>query len=176
MNHPLSQRISDVLALAPDSRAIEYEGEWSSWGQLGDLAHGVEELVVRQGGGAGTQVGVLLRNRPAYVATVLGVLLAGATVVVINPSRGDDRTIADVAALELPIVVGDADDVATLVRPAYGSTVVTIAGLADTPVVTPGAGTAAPGRPGVAVRMLTSGTTGPPKRVRSRSRGAASRS
>ena len=38
------------------------------------------------------QVGILLRNRPAHVAAFLGVLLGGGTVVVINPSRGDDRT------------------------------------------------------------------------------------
>ena len=43
---------------------------------------------------------MLLRNRPAHVAAFLGVLLAGGTVVVINPSRGDDRTKADIAALD----------------------------------------------------------------------------
>ena len=54
------------------------------------------------------QVGILLRNRPAHVAAFLGVLLAGGTVVVINPSRGDDRTRADIAALDLPVIIGDA--------------------------------------------------------------------
>lgn len=165
MDYPLSQRISAVLSLAPDARAIEYEGEWSTWGQLGDLAHAVQGLVARHGGGAGAQVGVLLRNRPAYVATVLGVLLAEGTVVVINPSRGDDRIIADITALALPVVIGDADDIATFTTPSHGSTVIEIAGLTDAPAVTPGAGTAAAGRAGVAVRMLTSGTTGPPKRI-----------
>ncbi len=42
------------------------------------------------------QVGILLRNRPAHVAALLGVLLAGGCVVVINPSRGDDRIKADI--------------------------------------------------------------------------------
>jgi acyl-CoA synthetase (AMP-forming)/AMP-acid ligase II len=165
MTHTLSQRISDVLSLAPQARAIECEGEWSTWGQLGDLARGVEELVTRHGYGAGSQVGVLLRNRPAYVATVLGVLLAGGTVVVINPSRGDDRTKADITALALPIVIGNADDVRTFVLPSPRTTVVTIAGLSDHPTVASGTGSRADTRAGVAVRMLTSGTTGPPKRI-----------
>ena len=43
----------------------------------------------------GAQVGILLRNRPAHVAALLGVLLSGGCVVVINPSRGDDRIRAD---------------------------------------------------------------------------------
>ena len=58
---------------------------------------------------------MLLRNRPAHVAAFLGVLLAGGTVVVINPSRGDDRTKDDIAALELPVIIGGHDDLAKLV-------------------------------------------------------------
>ena len=49
-----------------------------------------------------------LRNTPAHVAAFLGVLLGGGTVVVINPSRGDDRIRADIEALDLPLVIGDA--------------------------------------------------------------------
>lgn len=106
---------------------------------------------------------MLLRNRPAHVAAFLGVLLGGGTVVTINPSRGDERTRADIAALRLPLVIGDPDDLASLVSPETPT--VAISGLLDdvggSPRQTPG--TANP--PGVAVRMLTSGTTGPPKRV-----------
>ena len=40
-----------------------------------------------------------------------------------------------------------------------------ISGLADEPQVSAADAGAEPGRPGVAVRMLTSGTTGPPKRI-----------
>ena len=55
-------------------------------------------------------MGILLRNTPAHVAAFLGVLMGGATVVVINPSRGDDRTRADIEALDLPFLVGVRDD------------------------------------------------------------------
>ena len=84
--HPLSRRIRDVLDLRPDGHAVEYDGEWLTWGGLGALARRIESLDV-----AGRQVGILLRNTPAHVATFLGVLIGGGTVVVINPSRGDDR-------------------------------------------------------------------------------------
>ena len=125
--HPLSQRIADVLELDPGAHAIEYDGRWLSWGQLGEAAWRIESLTAEVG--SDPQVGMLLRNRPGQVAAFLGVLLAGGTVVTINPSRGDDRTRADIAALGLPLVVGEPDDLTTLVPP--GTPTVSISGLLD---------------------------------------------
>jgi long-chain acyl-CoA synthetase len=158
--HPLSQRITAVLDLSPGASAVEYDGHWSSYGDLATLARRIAAVVDGRG-----QVGMLLRNRPAHIAAFLGVLLAGGSVVVINPSRGDDRTMADVAALDLPVLIGAADDLDTLVGSGSGSTVVSISTFAAEPQeMEAGRGHDAV-RPGVAVRMLTSGTTGPPKRI-----------
>jgi long-chain acyl-CoA synthetase len=150
--HPLSRRIADVLALQSDAPAIEFNTRWSTWHQVAELATGIAAA-------GQTEVGMLLRNRPAQVAALLGVLLGGGTVVTINPSRGDDRTRADIAALHLPVVIGEPDDLASMVPP--GPTTIPISGLDAAPHVPSSGG----GRPGVAVRMLTSGTTGPPKRI-----------
>lgn len=150
--HPLSRRIADVLELQPDAAAIEYNGHWSTWGQIAEFANRIAVV-------GGTEVGILLRNSPTHVATLLGVLLGGGTVVTVNPSRGDDRTRDDIAALGLPVVVGEPDDLASMV-PA-GQAAIPISGLDAAPQMP----APSPGRPGVAVRMLTSGTTGPPKRV-----------
>ena len=157
-DHPLSRRIAAVLDLDPDGRAIEYQGRWFSRGQLGAPSRGIADAL-----GPGAQVGILLRNTPAHVAALLGVLLAGGCVVVVNPSRGDDRIKNDIPALDLPAIVGTAEDLEQLVvqSPALR---VTIADINTAPVVR--------GEPpnsavptDVAVRMLTSGTTGPPKRI-----------
>lgn len=165
MRHPLGQRIADVLELSSGSPAIEYEGRWSSWREIGDHANAIADLLERRGG-AGAQVGVLLRNTPAHVATFLGIMLAGATLVVINPARGDERTRRDIDELALPTVVGTADDLALLVEAPSDTTVLTISDLVEPPTSRPEATTTFQGgRPGVAVRMLTSGTTGPPKRI-----------
>ena len=83
-DHPLRQRIAAVLDIAPDASAIEYDARWFTYGQVGALAGRIASLVDGRG-----QIGMLLRNRPAHVAAFLGVLLAGGSVVVINPSRGD---------------------------------------------------------------------------------------
>jgi acyl-CoA synthetase (AMP-forming)/AMP-acid ligase II len=165
MTHRLSRRIVEVLDLAPQSRAIEFEGDWSTWAEVSGHARRIADLVARHGG-QHPQVGVLLRNTPTHVATFLGLMLAEATLVVINPSRGDDRTRADIEALRLPIIIGTPDDTAALVAPSVDTTIVTVSTLDEAPLVTRSRTTAsvAP-RPGVAVRMLTSGTTGPPKRI-----------
>lgn len=159
MSHPLSQRIGTVLDLDPSAPALQYDGRWSSWGQLAQLARRIGALT------GPVRVGIMLRNQPAHVAALLGVLEAGGTVVVINPSRGDDRTRADIAALGLPVIIGVADDIAHLVTPVFTGTVIGISDLDTAPTEAPGTGIDDARRPGVAVWMLTSGTTGPPKRV-----------
>jgi acyl-CoA synthetase (AMP-forming)/AMP-acid ligase II len=152
----LRDRIARVLELQPHAHAIEYDGCWSSWDDVAGQARHVAAF-------ASGQVGILLRNRPVHVATLLGVLLGSGTVVVINPARGDDRTRADIAALDLPLVLGEPDDLATLLGPTTRTQALPITALADRPQPTGPIHTDA--HPGVAVRMLTSGTTGPPKRI-----------
>ncbi|PRC45835.1 AMP-dependent synthetase, partial [Mycobacterium sp. ITM-2017-0098] len=66
--------------------------------------------------------------------------------------------------LQLPILIGLADDIATL-APDTTATTVAIDHLDDAPAVILGRAREDAGKPGVAVWMLTSGTTGPPKRV-----------
>lgn len=162
--HPLGQRIADVLCLRPEARAIEYEGQWISWAGVAATAQRIAGLVAERG----PDVGILLRNRPGHVAAFLGVLLAGGTVVVINPARGDERTKADIAGLRLPLIIGESGDLKTLLPPTTDATTVAISGRLDgAPAgrsTTPAAPDVHP-RAGVAVRMLTSGTTGPPKRI-----------
>ena len=69
ITHPLSRRIADVLGLQPDAPALEYEGCWVSWGELGTIADRIGSLA---GGDQQPQIGILLRNRPAQVAALLG--------------------------------------------------------------------------------------------------------
>jgi acyl-CoA synthetase (AMP-forming)/AMP-acid ligase II len=156
--HPLSQRIAHALDLQRDSHAIEFAGQWVSWREVGDAARCIAVLAAEHAG-----IGMLLRNRPGQVAAFLGVLLGGRTVVTINPARGDDRTRADIAALRLPLIIGEPDDLATFVPP--GTAAVAISGRLKDAGGQAGPSAVPQMRSDVAVRMLTSGTTGPPKRI-----------
>src|SRR5262249_36933796 len=83
----LAARRAAGLAIDPAAPALECGGRWRRWGELGATL----ESVAAQLPVAGTRIGVLLRNRPAHVALVLGALRAGACVVAIDPQRGADR-------------------------------------------------------------------------------------
>ena len=160
----LPGRIADVLVIDPAADVVESGGRWRTWGQLADTVARVAAVIDRPG----TEVGILLRNTPASLGLLLGVLRAGGCVVTINPGRGRDRTREDVAALDLPVLAGDPADLADLVPEGSRATTIAVTDLGDPVTVVPGepaADGSAGGRPGVAVRMLTSGTTGPPKRI-----------
>jgi acyl-CoA synthetase (AMP-forming)/AMP-acid ligase II len=158
----LSRRIRAILALDPSAGAVEFEGRWRSWGDLAVTADAVGDQMTT----AGTPVGLLLRSRPASVGLLLGVLAAGGCVVAINPQRGVERTRQDIADLDLPILAGEPADVAALVDESTSS-ILLEANDVGVPLLVKSVGRPpdAAVRPGVAVRMLTSGTTGPPKRI-----------
>lgn len=163
----LSDRIAGVLDLDPGANALEFEGTWFTWGQLSSTAHQVAAAV-----GQGSEVGIILRNRPGHVGALLGVLLAGGIVVTINPSRGLDRTREDIAGLALDAIVGSTEDLAQFVSAGSVPTTIAVGALGEPIGVSAEADAKRrldreqdTGTDPVAVRMLTSGTTGPPKRI-----------
>lgn len=157
----LSTRLREVMALDPSVDAMEFERTWWTWGELGAAVDQVASRVE-----PGAQVGILLRNRPPSIALLLGVLVGGGCVVTINPGRGAERTRDDVAGLDLAAIAGEPDDLDAFVPATYAATRWSLSGLdADLNVTASDAADSTPRRPDVAVRMLTSGTTGPPKRV-----------
>jgi long-chain acyl-CoA synthetase len=157
----LSERIADVVAIDPSAPAVEFGGRWRTWGDLGATIERVAALVPSPG----TQVGILLRNRPASVGLLLGVLRAGGCVVTVNPGRGDDRTREDLASLDLPVVAGEPADLAHFAGPELRATRIAAEDLGSGLWISRSSEISRAQNGGVAVRMLTSGTTGPPKRV-----------
>ncbi len=153
----LRARIAKVLALDPSAPALEFERRWYHWGDLAATADAIEPLVA-----PGERVAVLLRNRPAHVGLLLGLLRSGACVVTANPERGADRVRADLESLDIGTIAGAGADFAAFAPPRRWL-VSDALGFVDTSGAVP-AKFGEP-RPGVSVEMLTSGTTGPPKRV-----------
>lgn len=172
MSQQLTDRIRAVLAIDPGAPAIEYQGSWTTWQALADIASGVESQLTAVGLDEGSAVGLVLRNHPAMVGAMLGVLLANGCIVTINPSHGDAGLASDIRGLRLPALVAVPTDWQRtgVIRAAAGAMglqvmtepadCATVAGLED-----PGSGPFRNKTAGVAVEMLTSGTTGPPKRI-----------
>lgn len=160
-SNELGARIAAVLAIDPSAPAIEFDARWRTWGELATTV----ESVAMQLPVAGTRIGVLLRNRPAPVACLLGALRAGACVVAIDPQRGTERCAREIAALDLSCLAGEPDDLARLVESDSTATTLCVRDVGTAVEVLRTGTTHRSTRPGVAVQMLTSGTTGPPKRV-----------
>jgi len=167
--NPLSERIDAVLGLDPDAPALEFEQRWYSWGEIRATADAVAGALASLGLGAGARVGVLLRNRPVPVGLALGVLRAEACLVTVNPLLGRERVQDDLEELDLALVAGEPGDVADLVAPAVAarSAVLALDDLGGPVTLAPPTAAAVTPEPlpGVAIRMLTSGTTGPPSRI-----------
>ena len=166
----LADRIRAVLAIDPTAPAVEFAGRWYSWGDLATAVDDVEQALGKVGGGAGSPVGLLLTNQPTSLGLLLGVLAADACAVTLNPHLGEERVRGDLESLTLAFLAGDVDDVrSTVVRSVHSGPSCPVLSLRDLGAppeweLPAHVGRAAP-VDGVAVRMLTSGTTGPPKRV-----------
>lgn len=166
----IRERLAQLLGEAPDDAvAVEFEASWWSWGRIKAIAAEATAAFDRAGLGPAARVGLILENRPEHVAVLLAVLATGRCVVTLSPLQPAARLASDIARSELPVVVGSPE---TLGREGVLDAVVA-AGLAlelgpDGALVERGgaAPAAATTSPGIAIEMLTSGTTGPPKRVR----------
>ncbi|MGW0581146.1 class I adenylate-forming enzyme family protein [Streptomyces sp. NPDC002920] len=165
----IRDRLSRLLAeAAADAEAIEHHGEWWTWGQVQETARDVVEALDAAAPHTGARVGVVLENRPEHIAVVAAVIASGRCLVMLSPLQPAARLAADIARCELPVVVSGAEALAREgvldAVTAHGAALE----LATDGRLRPAGGTApaeAPANPGVAVEMLTSGTTGPPKRV-----------
>ena len=168
----MAERLRAVLTLDPDAPAIEFAGEWTDWASLHAIAAGVDQRLTAAGLSSGAPIGLVLRNHPAMVGALIGVLLSGATVVTVNASHGDTGLSADIEDLRLAALIAVETDWqrAGLREAAVGALGLSVS--SDPAAVTVLTGLEAPGPgpfrqepDGIAVEMLTSGTTGPPKRI-----------
>lgn len=158
-----------------DQPAIQYGGAWTNWRRLGLLADGLQSAFEQAGLTEGAAIACALRNRPDHAAAMMGVVASGRCLVTLNALSPDLRLTADIVAARAPVLLATAEDWA---RPALRDAAATLGALGlcidlerDAGVMpvsgldAVGAGPHQPPLPGVAILMLTSGTTGTPKRV-----------
>jgi acyl-CoA synthetase (AMP-forming)/AMP-acid ligase II len=166
----MTEKLRAIMALDPDRTEIDFEARDYSWREIADNVRAIEAALADMGLPEDARVGVMLRNRPGHIAAIIAVLSTDRCLVTLNPILPDEKLFADVEGLGLPAVIADATD---LVRPGLsdalcraGSAVIEVGPRLEGVRVVE-ASVRAPMRtsPGVAIEMLTSGTTGTPKRV-----------
>lgn len=164
--------LRDVVALDPAAPELQFDGSWRPWSFLASGLRALDDALSPHGWGAGVMVGVVIRNRPEIVRAMIGVLGTGRCLVTLSSVLPAASLAAEVAGLGLPVVAASERDWTPELRAAVAG--VGSLGLCfgddehPAQVVVPAGARrhdAATTRPGVAVQMLTSGTTGTPKRV-----------
>jgi acyl-coenzyme A synthetase/AMP-(fatty) acid ligase len=170
----LRRTIDGVFGIDSNADAVECDGRWWTWAELAVVKNALESRLSAAGLGAGTRVGAMLRNQPACVAVLASVMSSERCVVTLNPALPDDKLAEDIRSLQLPVVVGMPRDWARpAIRAAAAAAGVIGIALPDEPgkPVAHVEGLEALGArdvraaPGIAIEMLTSGTTGAPKRI-----------
>jgi len=166
----MTEKLRAIMALDPERTQIDFGGTDYSWRQIADTVRAIEAALDKMGLPEDARIGVMLRNRPGHVAAIVAVLSTDRCLVTLNPILPDAKLFADVENLGLPAIIADATDLA---RPGLaealtraGSAVIEIDPYLDGVRVVQGeVRIQIQTSPGVAIEMLTSGTTGAPKRV-----------
>jgi acyl-CoA synthetase (AMP-forming)/AMP-acid ligase II len=170
----LAERIQSVLTLEPARRAIEFQGIWHSWGELGEAMNRLEICLTGSGCGSGAPVAVLARNRPAHIAALVQVIRSRRCAVMMNPFQSPAKIAADLTGLNAAALIAESDDCRLpelqqvsadrgipLIETGKGHALA----VALYPEAHPGRRASYEAVPDIAVKMLTSGTTGSAKRV-----------
>ncbi len=170
----LSDLLNGVVAIDPGAPAVDHDGRWYSWGELRHAIDSISGALRTLGLREHARIGIMVKNRPGPLAAVMTAVSIDACIVSVNPLLPVDRLVADIRSLKVPVIIAEPVD---LERPGV------LEAIAE-------AGTAIielkPGMEGATLRsgfdvvtgkelrthdndviieMLTSGTTGVPKRI-----------
>jgi long-chain acyl-CoA synthetase len=171
----IAEWIEQLFDEEPDGPAVQFEGEWWTWSDMKRIRDGIDSILASCGIGAGAGIGLVLRERPHSYGAYLALLNTKRCSVLITPIAPDALMVSEVEKLRVPALIADRDDWG---RPGFveaartaGSVGIELTMDKEDPIrIVPGLAQPTPedryeADEGVAVTILTSGTTGPPKRI-----------
>lgn len=169
----LSASILANLRGGSDQRAIEQDKVWFSWAEVGQIALALDAQLTLLGILAGTPVGLVARNSLAHIAALYGLLATRRTTVMIYSALPEAALANEITKLALPAIIADSRDWRPQVLDAasgVGSYAIDVTATEGNPVCLLNAGAISVRQEpvsvsDVAVEMLSSGTTGLPKRI-----------
>jgi long-chain acyl-CoA synthetase len=165
----LDRMCANALAREPGREAVEFAGDWVCWGQLRELAERVGASLAESGCPAQAPVAFVAHNRPSAAAALLGLLAQARTLHMVYGFQSAAGIARDLERLEPAVVVAAGEvfspEVLDVLR-VGGAAAIALSELHAAPV--PGfelsrRDTSRGPKP-PEIQILTSGTTGPPKR------------
>jgi acyl-CoA synthetase (AMP-forming)/AMP-acid ligase II len=176
----VKELLAGVLGVDPAANAVEAKGRWYSWRDLAARIDALEALYDELSLPKGSRIALFLRNRIEPFAALFSILATERCLVTVNPLYPDAVLAADLAGLRTPAFVAESCE---WQRPglveavsAMGAVGIELTGDMATPArLVPGLDNMMPEKiagaglirmaPDVIIEMLTSGTTGRPKRI-----------
>jgi len=166
----LKEQLEAVLAIDPEAAALEFRGEWRNWGALERGSEAIAGALAEHGLGEGARVGILLRNHGELVPALLAAFMTGRCVASLNATAPDGKLAEEILKAAAPALIGIAED---WQRPELiaagreiGAVILSLSEHGVKVIETPDpARWRQPMAPGIAIEMLSSGTTGTPKRI-----------
>ena len=152
---------------------IEFGGRWYAGHDVAAYKTAMADALREAGVDGRAPVGLVVRNRLPHAAAIIGFLAMGRTVSMIYSFQSPESIGRDVEKLGLAAIVADREDwTAPVIDAAKRAGSAGLAISMDPPHVAAVSGVEhrddtyrhAEAEPGVALQILTSGTTGPPKR------------
>jgi acyl-coenzyme A synthetase/AMP-(fatty) acid ligase len=150
-------------------QAIQFEERWWTWGDVGHLAERLDAILDAQRIDRDAAVAIVMRQRPALLAAELSALRAGRTALLVSPLQADRALADDIATLRPAVLIAHARE---WMRHGFADAVVAARSLGievDDDLdararLIPGVPPSGPSSD-AAVTVMTSGTTGVPKRM-----------
>lgn len=163
----LNQLCSNALLRNPEEQAVEFEGQWYSWGDMRRIADQLGALLEESGAGPQPKVAFVARNRPSALAAFLGLLAKRCTIRMVYPFQSTEVIAKEIGCIEPSVVVAAAEDFSDSVFGVLKEKCTAAIALEDmeAKTFTRFEHTGRPSDDSIPpqVILLTSGTTGPPK-------------
>jgi long-chain acyl-CoA synthetase len=169
----LSEQIARTLSTSPESPCVDFGGRWYSRGEVRAVGAALESLLAAGGVGPASSIMLVVRNRVAHAAVILNLFARQRSFSMAYAFQSPEAIARDVVTLRKAAVIADREDWTEPVIAAaratgclgialdgYGEMVSVVAGLesCDPALRSPETGPAG-------VEVLSSGTTGAPKRI-----------
>ncbi len=165
---------AQALARPAEQPAIEFHGAWCNWGELRRVAEHLAALIDASGAPPHAAVALVARNRPSAIAALLGLIAQGRSVRMLYAFQAAAALAQDVARMKPAVLVAAREDYSDeLIAVLREQRIAAIALSEMEASAMPGlAVSLAPSRSEAGpedgasprIELLTSGTTGPPKR------------
>jgi acyl-CoA synthetase (AMP-forming)/AMP-acid ligase II len=143
---------------------VEFDGRWFTGDEITAYIAALTELLSDAGVPGDAPLGVVVRNRMPHAAAIIGALAAARPVVMIYSFQSAQAIARDIEHLDLAAVVADPQDWTAEVVAAAVRTGTAGVTLTDEAALVTGHTAQERASYTAALHILTSGTTGPPKR------------